>query len=299
MALKTSPRLVASTSSLLSGLAGQPPITPSCRALFSPRAASARKQCTCWRRRYATVSSADSVIRDAKERAAVPWPSKANPTPYDIFVIEPSSPYNKARYYHLVKLYHPDRHHHHHATGGQSADGLSTAVRLDRYRLVVLANDILSNPEKRKAYDSYGAGWRPTHGDIRETYRQADRSWRHRPGNAAGNATWEDWERWYEQRDGKERQQPVFMSNTYFVALVLATIAVGSAMQASRAMESASHIMEQREAHEQALGAVVRRRERVATGMGRHDRIDQFVRDRDNLRYEFSPDKYDQKPRTK
>ncbi len=296
MVLKPQQRYLASSSYLVP----KPLITSSsCRALFpSSRAPPAQKQCTCWRRKYATISSGDPASRGSRDTAAARWPSAKNPTPYEILAIEPSAPYSKARYYDLVKLYHPDRHHHNTASG-RSSDGLETAVRLERYRLVVLANDILSDPEKRKAYDTYGVGWGPTHSHVRDVYRHADRSWRHKPGNAAGNATWEDWERWHEQRDGKERQQPVFMSNTYFVALVLATIAVGSVMQATRAMESASHIMEQRDAHEASLGASVRRRERVAVSMGRHDRIDQFIRDRENIRYEFSPEKYDHTHRTK
>lgn len=269
---------------------------PRYRGPRSSLSLSSRDQCTCWRRKYATVSRSDSGAADRGQNT-IRWPSHPNPSPYDIFAIEPSSPYTKARFYHLVKLYHPDRHHL--VTAEQPSGALSTAVLLERYRLVVLANDILSDPYKRKAYDTYGAGWGTAHRDIRDMYRQADRSWRQKPGNAAHNATWEDWERWYDQRDGKERQKPVFMSNTSFVALVLATIAVGSVMQATRAMESASHVMEQRDAHEQSLGAAVRRRGHSTTGMGRHDRIDQFIRERENQRYEFAPDKYDHKPSTK
>lgn len=67
---------------------------------------------------------------------------------------EEGSSYSKRRFYELVKLYHPDRHNH-----DISTYGLSYATKLEKNRLVVAANEILSDPVKGSAYDCYGAGW--------------------------------------------------------------------------------------------------------------------------------------------
>ena len=76
------------------------------------------------------------------------------PTPYQIFGQKKDSPYSKRKFYELVKLYHPDRHDY-----GSSGNLPSYTTKLERYRLIVAANDILSNPVKRAAYDRYGSGW--------------------------------------------------------------------------------------------------------------------------------------------
>lgn len=105
-------------------------------------------------RTYAMVSDGHSKHGHGRLR----WPkvtvANAIPTPYQIFNQKKGSPYSKQRFYELVKLYHPDRHHH-----GNTEDDLSYATKLERYRLVVAANNILSDPVKRGAYDCYGAGW--------------------------------------------------------------------------------------------------------------------------------------------
>ncbi|KAK3939221.1 hypothetical protein QBC46DRAFT_388488, partial [Diplogelasinospora grovesii] len=125
----------------------------------------------------------------AKDNLSPQWPASPNPTPYEIFDQPKNDAYCKARFYELVKLYHPDRRHH------TSHDGIPHLTKLERYRLVVLANDILSDPERRRLYDRYGAGW-GSQPDMRSSYRKADRTWRQEPGNPSMNATWEDWERW-------------------------------------------------------------------------------------------------------
>ncbi|KAM0324906.1 hypothetical protein ACHAQA_007872 [Verticillium albo-atrum] len=238
-----------------------------------PHAASAS------RRPYATAHHGHHHGHQPVHR----WPSHPHPTPYDIFAIDKTTPYTKARFYELVKLYHPDtnpREGGHTAPPGHT--GLPPAVRLERYRLVVLANTILSDPERRHAYDSHGAGWALDRRPAHEKARAADRHWRTKPGNAANNATWEDWERWHAERAGEPKpQQPLFMSNTHFVALILAAIAIGSAMQASRAGESAAHVVEQRGLQEIAINEALRRQGRETAGKGREERIEKFLRERD------------------
>ncbi|KAB8293413.1 hypothetical protein EYC80_007729 [Monilinia laxa] len=105
------------------------------------------------RRTYAIVSDG----RSANQHPDLQWPELTSacavPTPYQIFNQQKGSPYSKHRFYELVKLYHPDKH------GVDTNDGLDFDTKLSRYRLIIAANDILSNPVKRSAYDTYGAGW--------------------------------------------------------------------------------------------------------------------------------------------
>jgi hypothetical protein len=72
--------------------------------------------------------------------SSLPWPKHANPTPYEIFNIHRTASQKeiKARYFMLVKQYHPDH-----------APKSST----ERFRKVVEAYKILSNPSKRGEWD--------------------------------------------------------------------------------------------------------------------------------------------------
>ncbi|CRK36032.1 hypothetical protein BN1708_006890 [Verticillium longisporum] len=121
------------------------------------------------------------------------WPSHSNPTPYDIFAIDKATPYTKARFYELVKLYHPDTHPR---EGGHAAPrgltGLPVAVRLER------------------------------------------------------------------------------------------------AMQASRAGESAAHVVEQRGLQELAINEALRRQGRETAGKGREERIEKFLRERDGWAFDVA-----------
>ena len=60
--------------------------------------------------------------------------------------------YSKTRFHELVKLYHPDM------SPGKSED-IPRQVKIERYRLIVAAHTILSDPTRRSAYDRFGAGW--------------------------------------------------------------------------------------------------------------------------------------------
>ncbi|KAL8757865.1 MAG: hypothetical protein Q9184_004106 [Pyrenodesmia sp. 2 TL-2023] len=163
----------------------------------------------------------------------------AVPTPYQIFQLGEKAPYSKRRFYELVKLYHPDRHGH--CCNVPHVDGLSTDAKMQRYRLVVAANDILSDPSRRRAYDDSGAGW-SNHPDVRRSSSTWDPSIRQRwsgfddNDSPARNATWEDWEKWYE-RNSKPAQAPVYTSNEGFIALVAFVVAISALGQASRVDE--------------------------------------------------------------
>lgn len=238
------------------------------------------------RRSYATVNN---NRRGGPAHDDVPdWPKTSNPTPYDIFAMRQSDPYTKHRFFQLVKLYHPDRHGH-----ASAVHHIPTATRLERYRLIVAANDLLSDPSKRSLYDTQGVGWTGSRSaTLNENVRYAEKSWRHQPGNAARNATWEDWERWHDARDGKPKD-PMYMSNGVFATLVVMLCMVGAFAQMSRAEQSGVDYMEMRNQSNLAIGQQMARTTYVAAGRSKDERVDSFLRERENITYEFTPSKYD------
>ncbi|KAI1089245.1 hypothetical protein F5B19DRAFT_382098 [Rostrohypoxylon terebratum] len=235
-----------------------------------------RKRC------YATTSGGPNKP-DNSSHDPHAWPSSSNPTPYEIFDQHRSAPYSKSKFYELVKLYHPDRHQHTHHYS------LSHATRLERYRLVVAANQILSDPTRRRAYDLYGSGWGGTR-SMENIYRDADKSWRDMPGNASMNATWEDWERWYRERDGKkEEQQPLYMSNALFASILCMFVVVGSLGQARRASASATNLVDMRDEHHEAISYAMRQRQRNQAPLDRQERIEHFLRQKEAWALVSSP----------
>jgi len=216
------------------------------------------------------------------------WPelTSANtiPTPYQIFNQKKGSPYSKRRFYELVKLYHPDRHDY-----DTSQEGLSYTTKLERYRLVVAANDILSDPVKRSAYDTYGAGWngQPDVLDFRDrspsSARHGPYGWGSDPRGPSQNATWEDWERWYqrEERTGGP-QEPRFVSNSAFVGFIVMFAIVGGIAQATRLGSYSMNFMEQTDAlHDNMSKHLMQARRETKDFDGtRDERIHEFLKQR-------------------
>ncbi|KAH8668987.1 hypothetical protein BX600DRAFT_435496 [Xylariales sp. PMI_506] len=229
------------------------------------------------RRSYATAQDSPDAAATSPHR----WPSCAKPTPYQIFDQKFTAPYSKARFYELVKMYHPDRHRH------VPGDTLTPEARLERYRLVVAANAILSDPGKRRAYDLYGAGWEGIRAMDNSHLRHAEHSWRTEPGNASMNATWEDWERWYGERGGSSegpggrKQHPIFMSNELFVVVLSAFIIVATMGQAKRASTTTMNVVEMRERKHEALSVDISRRRMEQSGLSREERVESFLRQRE------------------
>lgn len=238
-------------------------------------------------RRYATASHPDHrhprprYKRDGSQREShdhTNWPTAQDPTPYEIFDQQKSAPYSKAKFYELVKLYHPDRHHH------TAHQGLAHATKLERYRLVIAANHILCDPAKRRAYDLYGAGWGGKD-DMHNDYRAAERSWRQQPGSAANNATWEDWEQWYQQRDGK-KQEPLYMSNGGFVVVIVMFVLIGGWGQATRAGSHSLYIVEMEDKKQNHISAEMKKRQNESSMLTREGRVESFLRQREGWGYE-------------
>ncbi|KAL2829676.1 hypothetical protein BDW59DRAFT_32502 [Aspergillus cavernicola] len=150
------------------------------------------------------------------------WPSSPSFTPYEVFGQTRGAPYSKHRFYELAKIYHPDRP----CNGHPLCKDISPEDRLQRYRIVVAAHEILSSPTKRAAYDQSGTGWSfnpvATHprGPV----------WTGTSDPIYANATWEDWERWY-NRNGQKQENIV--DHRTFVTFVVLLFFMGAAVQSS------------------------------------------------------------------
>ncbi|KAF2667189.1 hypothetical protein BT63DRAFT_427588 [Microthyrium microscopicum] len=203
------------------------------------------------------------------------WPRtnspQTHPTPYEILAISPTAPYTRAPFNALVKLYHPDRHGH---PPTHISAHLSASQRLDRYRLIVAAHALLSDPEKRALYDTCGAGWLSDPSSLLARSAAATRA-----NGTARNATWEDWEAWRTSRE--KPPEPQYMSNGAFV-LLLASLTLGAAAAQGLHAESATHrrAIVREEKHWQANQAWVAAQTK-AKMTGREKRIEEFVRTKD------------------
>lgn len=230
----------------------------------------------------ASVGALRRLHDEPKAQKHLDWPLHVNPTPYEILHHSPRAAYSKQNFYTLAKLYHPDRHH----CLATTHSHLSPSACVERYRLVVRANDILSDPAKRRAYDSYGAGWHGTRPTTSAMYRE----WRSAQHSPAKNATWEDWEQWRDERDGK-KQAPVYMSHGAFAVLLTFAISIGIIGQANRAGKMASNRMDLMQEKQGRLGAVMDKRSSKTAAMGREERVESFIRDRENALWGYAPEK--------
>lgn len=226
------------------------------------------------------------------------WPAQTSPsstpTPYEIFELDKRAIYSKHKFYQLVKIYHPDRN----GLDGSAFAGISDGEKLERYRLVVLANEILSDPIKRKAYDNYGAGW----GNLE---RQASRHTRgyHSPSTGKnygygqgydsspfGNATWEDWERWYRRTEDANTKQAYtgnYINPNAFASFVILMAVITGVAQATRAGQYSGSLEEKAQAFTEETSRFLTSRathfeENKLTSDGR---IKHFLEKRDPSRY--------------
>ena len=219
------------------------------------------------------------------------WPEATKPhqtpTPYQILHCSRGEAYSKNRFYALVKLYHPDRCH-----PTSAVAQLPLQVRLERYRLLVAAHDILSDVEKRKAYDAWGLGWagHQTAGSAHHHYSWDfdERRWASDPRN---NATWEDWERWHHENDGTKEAdaRTIQLSNFAFVSLILAFVSIGGVVQGTRFTTFNNSVAERREQiHREATMELRRSKDASASG-DRDERIRSFLEHREsNMMGEFT-----------
>lgn len=237
-------------------------------------------------------SSASSNFHDNFHWPKLPSASDI-PTPYQIFQLESGAAYSKARFYDLVKIYHPDRNGHHDTHCG----GISHSVKLERYRLIVLANEILSDPVKKQDYDNHGLGW----------YRSGRRS-RHshgyqgsqgRPfGTGPGcdnspfrNATWEDWERWRYEREHPPAEK-TYLSPNLFAAIMVSLAVLSGIAQGTWAGQYSTTLEEKIKTLNVEAGEFLdsRRDEQSAVAMDSADRVKWFLQKRDPMAYGLKPE---------
>jgi len=229
------------------------------------------------------------------------WPTTTAaqlPTPYEIFCLQKGAPYNKQRFYELVKIYHPDKHH----CASSHFPPLSHATKLERYRLIIAANAILSCPTARRAYDRHGLGWGASESSL-HSYRQAkytqssssyQNPWSGFADNASPfrNATWEDWEKWHHhhqthsshsssQPHRKSKQRPHFFSNGGFVAVIILCSVLGGMGEISRARQFSGSFLEQLEDVHGRSSRDLERRRRESAVAGREERVRRFMEGRE------------------
>lgn len=233
---------------------------------------------------FATVRSDNFYTGSPQDPSWPDLPSHNEvPTPYQIFRMKKDSPYSKRRFYELVKIYHPDRNGH--ESGYSETNALPESTKMERYRLIVTAHEILSDPVKRSAYNKSGAGWdgRPEHGAPKYTWRQNnDTRWSGFDTNDSPfrNATWEDWEKWYQR--GKAKQEPVYLSNGGFLMLVLTAVFIGGFEQSIRVGDNSNIFQRQAEKVHHDARKVIRQRRTESQGFGsRDERLQSFLRVRD------------------
>lgn len=302
MLLRT-PALAPSSSSLALHQSSTSSVGGSARLAFPCVHRLALKQGCCFEQRsrrsrtYATGADKERRWTNANSEGAAEappaWPRMLNPTPYDIFGMHKEAAYNKRRYFQLVKLYHPDMHEHRSPASSSSFATISQTTRLERYRLLVAANDLLSDPEKRRLYDVHGLGWT---GDHRApSPRDVDRSWRYQAGSAANNATWEDWERWHAAREGRH-SKPVYMSHGMFATIIVMMCMIGALAQSNRADMTGEEYMEWTTHNNAAIGRQLRTSTMASAGRSKDERVDNFLKDRENVAYDFEPGKYESPP---
>ncbi|KAI8939330.1 hypothetical protein NX059_003121 [Plenodomus lindquistii] len=216
------------------------------------------------------------------------WPEAVKPhttpTPYQILQCGKREAYTKHRFYALVKLYHPDRCH-----PASAVAKLPLHVRLERYRMLIAAHDILSDRDKRKAYDAWGHGWAGHHNTPSHHHHpHHHRDWEYDPKRWAtdprNNATWEDWERWHHENDGtahdSDAARTVQMSNFTFMALIFAFVSVGGVIQGTRFSTFNNSVIERREQIHREASVELRRSQHATMSGDRDERIRTFLEHR-------------------
>jgi hypothetical protein len=243
-------------------------------------------------RAYATIQNSSKRHKSVQEWPK-PFGSNRRPTPYQIFSIDQKGVYTKKDYYELVKIYHPDRCGHE-ENGIIIAHDLPRKLKVERFRLIVTAHEILSDPAKRRAYDMYGAGWEghPAESNLKGNPFDPKR-WENDPrGSPAQNATWEDWERWYQGNgpNAKNRRDAQLFSNITFFSGVALMTAIGGLGQFARAEKHSELWLEQQDKqHNNAAEQLARLRSMHADTPEREQQIDAFLRRRERNLSDMAP----------
>lgn len=272
--------LIKKSSLLLSSYSN---LNPLCYAhtTSSSSSSSPRNSCRHTFTQHPTSSRAYAHHADAHhDPELLRWPEVVTPTPYQILKCARGEPYTKQRFYALVKLYHPDRCH----ASSPIAD-LPLHVRLERYRMLVTAHDILSDIEKRKAYDTWGHGWAGHH---RAPSSPASHDWdydrRRWATDPRTNATWEDWEQWRHENEGNAEAngRTIQLSNFAFMSLIFAFVSIGGVVQGTRFSTFNSSVIERRDQIHREASTMLQRSKNATISGDREERIRTFLDHRES-----------------
>ncbi|KFG85346.1 putative Hsp40 co-chaperone Jid1 [Metarhizium anisopliae] len=186
------------------------------------------------------------------------WPASSAPTPHEILGVAPGAPYSKDRFNQLVKMYHPDM-----SGADARVRHLPQSVRLERYRLIVAAHNLLSDPSNRRLYESHRQGWvypRPFTG------RQGDN--RHGFSSKDGAA---------QNPPSPMRQRPIYASNATVAILLVALGMLGAALQFKRLAASRRDIRRLELVLQEAIQEEIQAWASVLQGQTKDDRILAFL----------------------
>jgi curved DNA-binding protein CbpA len=164
---------------------------------------------------------------------------------------------------------------------------------MQRYRIIVAAHEILSDPVKRDAYDKDGLGWHQRselfaaksgenqNGQYARYTRQ-----RGSDNSVFRNATWEDWERWYQRNDSNRSRPSTVSHGTFASFLILLSLFAGTA-QAVTIGKFSSVVDERAKEANQIRGRFLDGRENeTLSQMGSQDaRVQNFLIKRDPSGY--------------
>lgn len=220
-------------------------------------------------RHYASVNSDHFANSDHH------WPTTPSFTPYDILHQVQGLPYSKRRYYELVKIYHPDLQNEER----MQSRNVTEEVRLQRYRLIVAAHEILSDPHKRAAYDRDGTGWHshPDHPDSKSDRHYAYTA--DKEPTIFDNGTWEDWERFHNRHHPKQVQM---VSHGTFVSFIVLLVLFGGFAQASWITQTQMGLDQRvQEMNAKSARLLAKRRQQTDELKSREHRVQNFLMRRD------------------
>lgn len=245
----------------------------------SPPRSTARHSATTVRqcKRFAHVHESRFIEDDYT------WPSGASFSPYDVVKQDRGAPYSKRRFYQLVKIYHPDRPCNEHPL----CKDLSHSVRTQRYRLLVAAHELLSDPVKRDAFDKFGQGWyhrAELFGAVSKdalNMNYAER--REVDPEIFRNATWQDWERYRQKKEGRQQQQSSPVSHGTFASLFLLLSLFGGAAQMVGAEKYSGYVDRRVAEVDKECGRILegRRQETKSQLNSKDTRVQSFLKKRD------------------
>lgn len=138
------------------------------------------------------------------------------------------------------------------------------------------ANEILSDPEKRAAYDRRGAGWNLHPSPNTPSWHPG----MNEHGPIFANATWEDWERWHNRHRGEQRQ---FVDHKTFVTFLILLALFGGTVNATWiGQRNASYDKKLRDVNDQSIRFLSGRRDNTANEMkSSEERVQHFLIRRD------------------